>query len=82
MSAQLSKSAKVLEEDRKKVASIRSFLLNFLEERDCSIKKRLVSALLYRRRFFMHPSSEKRVLLLYCFICMGLGVMFSRATSR
>lgn len=45
VSAQLSKSAKVLEEDRKKVASIRSFLLNFLEERDCSIKKRLVSAL-------------------------------------
>lgn len=41
---QLSKSAKLLEEDRKKVASIRSFLLNFLEERDCSIKKRLVSA--------------------------------------
>lgn len=41
-SARLSKSAKVLEEDRKKVASIRSFLLNFLEERDCSIKKRLV----------------------------------------
>eukprot|EP00752_Nemacystus_decipiens_P012503 g11074.t1 len=40
-SARLSKSAKVLEEDRKKVASIRSFLLNFLEERDCSIKKRL-----------------------------------------
>eukprot|EP00903_Cladosiphon_okamuranus_P017882 g16455.t1 len=39
--APLSKSAKVLEEDRKKVASIRSFLLNFLEERDCSIKKRL-----------------------------------------
>ncbi|CAM9318828.1 unnamed protein product [Ectocarpus sp. 8 AP-2014] len=39
--AHLSKSAKVLEEDRKKVASIRSFLLNFLEERDCSIKKRL-----------------------------------------
>ncbi|CAM9339293.1 unnamed protein product [Scytosiphon promiscuus] len=37
----LSKSAKLLEEDRKKVASIRSFLLNFLEERDCSIKKRL-----------------------------------------
>lgn len=44
-SAQLSKSAKVLEEDRKKVASIRSFLLNFLEERGCSIKKRLVSSL-------------------------------------
>lgn len=42
--ARLSKSAKVLEEDRKKVASIRSFLLNFLEERDCSIKKRLVGA--------------------------------------
>lgn len=40
--AQLSKSAKLMEEDRKKVASIRSFLLNFLEERDCSIKKRLV----------------------------------------
>ncbi|CAM9101386.1 unnamed protein product [Hapterophycus canaliculatus] len=38
---QLSKSAKLLEEDRQKVASIRSFLLNFLEERDCSIKKRL-----------------------------------------
>ncbi|CAM9152255.1 unnamed protein product, partial [Laminaria digitata] len=38
---QLSKSAKLMEEDRKKVASIRSFLLNFLEERDCSIKKRL-----------------------------------------
>ncbi|CAB1113691.1 unnamed protein product [Ectocarpus sp. CCAP 1310/34] len=41
--AHLSKSAKLLEEDRKKVASIRSFLLNFLEERDCSIKKRLVT---------------------------------------
>lgn len=40
----LSKAAKVMEEDRKKVASIRSFLLNFLEERDCSIKKRLVSS--------------------------------------
>ena len=39
---QLSKTAKLMEEDRKKVASIRSFLLNFLEERDCSIKKRLV----------------------------------------
>lgn len=38
----LSKAAKLLEEDMKKVASIRSFLLNFLEERDCSIKKRLV----------------------------------------
>lgn len=45
-SARLSKSAKVLEEDRKKVASIRSFLLNFLEERDCSIKKRLVGCVL------------------------------------
>lgn len=43
-SARLSKSARLLEEDRKKVASIRSFLLNFLEERDCSIKKRLVGA--------------------------------------
>lgn len=40
--AQLSKAARLMEEDRKTVASIRSFLLNFLEERDCSIKKRLV----------------------------------------
>lgn len=40
---QLSKAARILEEDRKKVASIRSFLLNFLEDRDCSIKKRLAS---------------------------------------
>lgn len=39
----LSKAAMLLEEDKKKVAAIRSFLLNFLEERDCSIKKRLVS---------------------------------------
>lgn len=38
----MSKAAKLWEEDRKKIASIRSFLLNFLEERDCSIKKRLV----------------------------------------
>lgn len=38
----LSKAAKLLEEDKKKVGSIRSFLLNFLEERDCSVKKRLV----------------------------------------
>lgn len=47
-SARLSRSAKVLEEDRKKVASIRSFLLNFLEERDCSIKKRLVGTQLLK----------------------------------
>ena len=47
---QLSKSAKLMEEDRKKVASIRSFLLNFLEERDCSIKKRLV-------RFFVNMNT-------------------------
>ena len=44
-STHLSRSAKLLEEDRKKVASIRSFLMNFLEERDCSIKKRLVRCL-------------------------------------
>lgn len=57
-SAHLSKSAKLLEEDRRKVASIRSFLLNFLEERDCSIKKRLVRAFtraqlsaIFRRRY-------------------------------
>jgi len=56
-SAHLSKSAKLLEEDRRKVASIRSFLMNFLEDRDCSIKKRLVRAstraqvcALFRRR--------------------------------
>lgn len=38
----LSRAAKLIEEEREKVASVRSFLLNFLEGRDCSIKKRLV----------------------------------------
>lgn len=54
---QLSKSAKLMEEDRKKVASIRSFLLNFLEERDCSIKKRLVG-------FFVIMNISRRANLL------------------
>lgn len=43
--ANLSRAAKLLEEDRRKIASIRSLLLHFLEERDCSIKKRLVRCL-------------------------------------
>lgn len=41
--AKLSRAAKLLEEDRKKASLIRSFLLHFLEDRDCSIKKRVVS---------------------------------------
>ena len=40
--AKLSRAAKLMEEDRRRIASIRSFLQNFLEGRDCSIKKRLV----------------------------------------
>lgn len=64
----LSKAAKVMEEDRKKVASIRSFLLNFLEERDCSIKKRLVS------------SEVEHILHIGTCYCRSRGTHASRST--
>lgn len=67
----LSRAAKLIEEERGKVASVRSFLLNFLEGRDCSIKKRLV------RRFRSGVIMQARFI-----VCTGLdsGVWLSWPT--
>lgn len=43
---------KPMEENGGPFASFRSFLLNFLEERDCSIKKRLVGRARYSNNYY------------------------------